>query len=117
MYGETHQDSEEIPAKLLELLRHVLHLQHLLSHQETHSNGGQVDDPGSDLHHDNTQTLKESQQRHTILTTGSNGNTSHNTEHYQTQQVGAGGPISLKIPGVLVIRIYCKISFWISDLQ
>ena len=59
MDAEAEHHHEEVPAELLELRADVFHLEKLPGHQEADSDGGEVDDPGGDLHHHDTHTVEK----------------------------------------------------------
>ena len=105
MNAQSEQNNEEIPSELPELLRHVFHQHHLGGHQETDADGGEVDDPRGHLHHHDARALEEVEQRLTVLSAGGDGDPRHDAEHDQSQQVGVVVPLSLEVPGALVIWI------------
>ena len=85
MYGEAQDHHEEVPAELLELPANIFHFEELAGHQETDSNGGEVDNPGGYFHHHDAEALKESQQRLAVFTRDSDTDTGNNAEHHQAE--------------------------------
>ena len=74
MDPEAEEDGEEIPAELPELLRQITLLDELLRHEEADADGGEVYDPGGDLHHHDAHALEEPQQRLPVLSTRGDSN-------------------------------------------
>ena len=85
MYGEAEDHHEEVPAELLELPANIFHFEELAGHQETDSNGGEVDDPGRYLHHHDAEALKELQKGFAVLTRDSDSDPRYDTEYYQAE--------------------------------
>ena len=67
MDRQPHDDDQEVPADLLELLCNVLHAQQLASYQEADSSRSQEDDPRRYLHHHEADALEEPEQRPAVL--------------------------------------------------
>ena len=81
MECETKDHYEDVAAQLPKLLLYIFHFEQLASNKEADSERGKVDDPGSDPHHDDADTLKEIQERLGVITDYGDGDTRYDAEH------------------------------------